>query len=87
MIFRCQGVEHFILEIINKLPDMEMIVNCRDWPQTHKRGPALPVFSFSKNVRRFLLIHLLHKTLGLLHVFKNDYVESKLAKVQNLAEL
>uniref|UniRef100_I3K1K9 Protein O-glucosyltransferase 1 n=1 Tax=Oreochromis niloticus TaxID=8128 RepID=I3K1K9_ORENI len=34
---RCSGVEHFILEVIDKLPDLEMVVN-----------PTLPVFSFSK---------------------------------------
>ncbi|KAK3750103.1 hypothetical protein QZH41_010842, partial [Actinostola sp. cb2023] len=32
-LFRCKGVEHFLLEIIDKLPDMEMIINVRDWPQ------------------------------------------------------
>ncbi|XP_064606881.1 protein O-glucosyltransferase 1-like [Liolophura sinensis] len=47
--FRCSGVEHFILEIIKKLPDMEMIINVRDWPQSGKYNPPLPVFSFSKD--------------------------------------
>ena len=31
--FRCNGVEHFILKVIDKLPDMEMIINVHDWPQ------------------------------------------------------
>ncbi|KAH3827829.1 protein O-glucosyltransferase 1-like [Dreissena polymorpha] len=45
---RCSGVEHFILEIIKKLPDMEFILNTRDWPQSPKFHDPLPVFSFSK---------------------------------------
>lgn len=45
---RCSGVEHFILEIIKKLPDMEFILNTRDWPQSPKYHTPLPVFSFSK---------------------------------------
>lgn len=43
-------MEHFLLEIIKKLPDMEMIINVRDWPQSGKYHPPLPVFSFSKDV-------------------------------------
>ena len=30
--FRCKGVEHFILEITESLPDMEMIINVKDYP-------------------------------------------------------
>lgn len=46
---RCSGIEHFILQVINDLPNMEMIINTRDWPQTNKRNiEPLPVFSFSK---------------------------------------
>ncbi|XP_042890891.1 O-glucosyltransferase rumi homolog [Penaeus japonicus] len=46
---RCSGIEHFILKIIDKLPDLEMVVNTRDWPQVdHRFGRKLPVFSFSK---------------------------------------
>ncbi|XP_044298410.1 protein O-glucosyltransferase 1 isoform X2 [Varanus komodoensis] len=46
---RCSGVEHFILKIINDLPDMEMIINVRDYPQVPKlMKPKVPVFSFSK---------------------------------------
>ncbi|KAM9328455.1 protein O-glucosyltransferase 1 [Pholidichthys leucotaenia] len=46
---RCSGVEHFILELINRLPDLEMVVNVRDYPQVpHWVQPTLPVFSFSK---------------------------------------
>ncbi|XP_030059752.1 protein O-glucosyltransferase 1 [Microcaecilia unicolor] len=46
---RCSGVEHFILEIIDRLPDMEMVINVRDYPQVPNwMKPVLPVFSFSK---------------------------------------
>ncbi|KAH7969287.1 hypothetical protein HPB52_016576 [Rhipicephalus sanguineus] len=46
--FRCLGVEHFILKIVDELPDVEFVLNTRDWPQAHKRIESLPVFSFSK---------------------------------------
>uniref|UniRef100_A0A8C9LDU4 Protein O-glucosyltransferase 1 n=1 Tax=Pavo cristatus TaxID=9049 RepID=A0A8C9LDU4_PAVCR len=46
---RCSGVEHFIHGIINRLPDMEMVINVRDYPQVPKwMKPIIPVFSFSK---------------------------------------
>lgn len=46
---RCTGIEHFLLRIITKLPDMDLIINTRDWPQIHKQyGTFGPVFSFSK---------------------------------------
>lgn len=46
---RCSGVEHFILEVIHRLPDMEMVINVRDYPQVPKwMEPTIPVFSFSK---------------------------------------
>eukprot|EP00066_Takifugu_rubripes_P003722 XP_003966517.2 PREDICTED: protein O-glucosyltransferase 1 [Takifugu rubripes] len=46
---RCSGVEHFILQLIDRLPDMEMVVNVRDYPQVPKwMESSLPVFSFSK---------------------------------------
>ncbi|KAG7315805.1 hypothetical protein KOW79_020671 [Hemibagrus wyckioides] len=46
---RCSGVEHFILEVIDRLPDMEMIINVRDYPQVPSWVQAiLPVLSFSK---------------------------------------
>jgi len=32
-LIRCKGIEHFILEIIGKLPDMEMRINVKDYPQ------------------------------------------------------
>ncbi|KAK2163625.1 hypothetical protein LSH36_76g03039 [Paralvinella palmiformis] len=46
--FRCSGVEHFILELIDKLPDTEMVINVRDYPQAPKWGKPFPIFSFSK---------------------------------------
>nr|XP_057941922.1 protein O-glucosyltransferase 1 isoform X1 [Doryrhamphus excisus] len=46
---RCSGVEHFLLEVIDRLPDVEMVVNVRDYPQVPNWvQPTLPVFSFSK---------------------------------------
>lgn len=47
---RCTGIEFFINANIHKLPDLEMIVNCRDWPQinVHNKRNFGPVFSFSK---------------------------------------
>ncbi|XP_032412569.1 protein O-glucosyltransferase 1 isoform X1 [Xiphophorus hellerii] len=46
---RCSGVEHFILEVVDRLPDVEMVVNVRDYPQVPNWvQPILPVFSFSK---------------------------------------
>uniref|UniRef100_A0A8C6J9J4 Uncharacterized protein n=2 Tax=Melopsittacus undulatus TaxID=13146 RepID=A0A8C6J9J4_MELUD len=46
---RCSGVEHFLLQIINRLPDMEMVINVRDYPQVPTwMKPIIPVFSFSK---------------------------------------
>ncbi|KAM6945547.1 protein O-glucosyltransferase 1 [Aplochiton taeniatus] len=46
---RCSGVEHFILQVIDRLPDVEMVVNVRDYPQVPGWvEPILPVLSFSK---------------------------------------
>lgn len=44
---RCAGIEHFLLKLAPKLPDTEMVINTRDWPQAY-RNYARPVFSFSK---------------------------------------
>nr|CAG4640923.1 EOG090X07KN [Eulimnadia texana] len=52
---RCSGIEHFVLKIIKNLPDMELIVNTRDWPQVSKHfGTPLPIFSFSKVQKQYL---------------------------------
>ncbi|XP_063708414.1 LOW QUALITY PROTEIN: O-glucosyltransferase rumi homolog [Culicoides brevitarsis] len=47
---RCSGVEYFIKPLLEKLPDMDLIINCRDWPQINKNWgmPLAPIFSFSK---------------------------------------
>ncbi|XP_053695503.1 O-glucosyltransferase rumi homolog [Sabethes cyaneus] len=48
---RCSGVEHFIKPHLSGLPNMELIVNCRDWPQVNQHWghqEKLPVLSFSK---------------------------------------
>ena len=53
--YRCNGVEHFLLEIIADLPDLDMIVNVRDNPQSYRHGPPMPIFSFSKVPKSFCL--------------------------------
>lgn len=56
---RCTGIEHFLLANIQKIPDLEMIVNCRDWPQI-TRGDSRhfgPVFSFSKTDRHLDIMY------------------------------
>jgi protein glucosyltransferase len=45
---RCKGIEHFILNIIHLLPNMELIINVFDHPKISKYHDPLPVFSFSK---------------------------------------
>ncbi|CAG9835252.1 unnamed protein product [Diabrotica balteata] len=55
---RCQGVEHFLLELLPKLPDVEFILNTRDWPQIHKKGGIVsPVFSFSKTLEYYDIMY------------------------------
>jgi protein glucosyltransferase len=49
---RCRGIEHFLMKLIKRLPNMEFVINCYDWPQASTRGPPVPVFSFSKVVSR-----------------------------------
>nr|CAG4643261.1 EOG090X07KN [Ilyocryptus agilis] len=46
---RCSGVQHFIKKVIGNLPDMDFVLNTRDWPQVSRyHGDPVPVFSFSK---------------------------------------
>uniref|UniRef100_A0A8C2G3S2 Protein O-glucosyltransferase 1-like n=1 Tax=Cyprinus carpio TaxID=7962 RepID=A0A8C2G3S2_CYPCA len=46
---RCSGVEHFILKVIDRLADLEVVINVRDYPQVPGWvQPVLPVLSFSK---------------------------------------
>ena len=47
---RCSGIEHFLLRILDHLPNTEMIVNVRDYPQimSKSNNEFGPVFSFSK---------------------------------------
>ena len=47
---RCEGVEYFILKLLPQLPDMDFVLNTRDYPQVHSKfGTKMkPVFSFSK---------------------------------------
>ena len=32
-VYRCKGVEHFLLKVKDVVPDVEMIINVRDYPQ------------------------------------------------------
>lgn len=51
---RCAGIEHFILKAIKNLPDIDFVVNTRDYPQSSRYfGEALPIFSFSKTSQYF----------------------------------
>ncbi|CAG0896988.1 unnamed protein product [Darwinula stevensoni] len=45
---RCQGIEHFILQVVDRLPDSEFVVNDYDWPKVPLHHTPVPVFSFSK---------------------------------------
>ncbi|KAJ2946339.1 hypothetical protein O0L34_g12376 [Tuta absoluta] len=47
---RCAGVEHYLTALAQKLPNMELAINTRDWPQINRawHHPKAPVFSFSK---------------------------------------
>ncbi|KAL0850092.1 hypothetical protein ABMA28_011980 [Loxostege sticticalis] len=47
---RCAGVEHYLSSLAPKLPNLEIALNTRDWPQVNHawRHPKAPVFSFSK---------------------------------------
>ncbi|XP_063301858.1 protein O-glucosyltransferase 1 [Pelobates fuscus] len=46
---RCSGVEHFLLQLLPHLPDMELVINVRDYPQVPRwMTPTIPIFSFSK---------------------------------------
>lgn len=47
---RCSGIEHYLLQLAKNMPDMELIINTRDWPQLNKKWghPMAPIFSFSK---------------------------------------
>jgi hypothetical protein len=33
---RCAGIEHFIVEILDRLPDMELIINVQDYPKVRQ---------------------------------------------------
>jgi len=47
--FRCKGIEHFLLQLLPELPDMEFVINTRDNPMISRwyQSPY-PLFSFSK---------------------------------------
>lgn len=45
---RCQGIEHFLLQLLPELPDMDIVINTRDYPQHSTWSKGGPVLSFSK---------------------------------------
>lgn len=53
---RCEGVQYFLLKLTD-LPDFEIIVNPRDYPQVSKHfSTKIPIFSFSKVFSCFILL-------------------------------
>jgi len=56
--FRCEGIQHFLLQLAQALPDTELVINTRDWPQLSKyMQEKLPVFSFSKTEEYFDIMY------------------------------
>src|SRR5690606_7999969 len=50
---RCDGIEHFLLQLAGRLPNLDLVVNVRDYPQVGRYFPAdqqWPIFSFSKEL-------------------------------------
>ncbi|XP_076282190.1 O-glucosyltransferase rumi homolog isoform X2 [Lasioglossum baleicum] len=51
---RCAGIEHFLLKLAPNLPDIDLMVNTRDYPQASKHFDSpLPIFSFSKTAHYY----------------------------------
>ncbi|XP_033320875.2 O-glucosyltransferase rumi homolog isoform X1 [Megalopta genalis] len=51
---RCAGIEYFLLKLAPNLPDIDLVINTRDYPQTSKHfGGPLPIFSFSKTAQNY----------------------------------
>lgn len=53
---RCEGIEHFLLRIIKQLPNIDLVINVRDYPQVPKYyslDQQWPIFSFSKESKKF----------------------------------
>lgn len=95
---RCAGVEHFLLEAAPDLPDMELILNTRDWPQIHRNyGFFGPVFSFSKTPEYNDIMYpawafweggpaisLYPKGIGKLFIEKHSQYTTKTSKIGSL---
>ncbi|SPP83006.1 O-glucosyltransferase rumi [Drosophila guanche] len=48
---RCQGIEHFLQPLVATLPNMDLVINTRDYPQVNTawgNGGQGPILSFSK---------------------------------------
>lgn len=97
---RCAGVEHFLLEAAPDLPDMELILNTRDWPQIHRNyGFFGPVFSFSKTPEYNDIMYpawafweggpaisLYPKGIGKLFIEKHSQYTTKTSKIGSLIQ-
>jgi len=46
---RCRGVDHFLVQAVRGLPDLEFVLNEYDHPKVPRNGPVIPIFSFSKS--------------------------------------
>lgn len=67
---RCAGVEHYLTALAAKMPDLELALNTRDWPQINQawNHPKAPVFSFSKVLRiTFINIIILNNAYYILY--------------------
>lgn len=49
---RCAGIEYFLKANIQKIPDLEMIVNTRDWPQINIHHVRLLVIIVESNLNQ-----------------------------------
>lgn len=56
---RCAGIEHFLKQNIQKIPDLEMIVNCRDWPQINIHHVSKQCLSLSESCFNLLFCSFL----------------------------
>ena len=53
---RCEGIEHFIRKSLPELPNMDLFINVRDYPQVGKYFDSqnqFPIFSFSKDTKDY----------------------------------
>ena len=54
---RCIGIEYFLKQIANELPDIEFVLNVNDHPKVSKYSQPVPLFSFSKSSREIDILY------------------------------